>query len=202
MVEQTAESFSQRMARARLKRPGRYAHLFDGRPAVVIATTRLRPDQAINVATAYGYRHLETRGSKVVRRRVFVPDPDPGAQAEAFPPGTPFEVAVHHPAFRGESARGARNYAEMIKNERNFYKLVPAAVVLLFAVAGAVVQCVRTGTASAYGLCLFAVALEVSSVLIIRYQIRTRNALLARAEELVRQYPPSGFPGRGPLPGG
>ncbi|KUJ69445.1 hypothetical protein ACZ90_11175 [Streptomyces albus subsp. albus] len=186
-------TFAERMAEARRRRPGAYAHLFDGRPKVVITTTQLLPDQAIQLATAYGYRHLETRGSKAVRRRVFVPDPDPAARWEALPPGTPFEVAAQHPAFHGASARAARNHAELVRNEQNHLKLIPTAVLMFLGVIGAAAQLISTGKGVLLAPLCFAALLTVALVMLMWQRIRKRRALLAEADRLMRQYPPHGF---------
>ncbi|MGW1894854.1 hypothetical protein ACWCP6_32120 [Streptomyces sp. NPDC002004] len=190
----TRGTFTERMAEARRLRPGAYAHLFDGRPKVVIRTTQLLPDQAIQLATAYGYRHLETRGTKAVRKRVFVPDPDPAARWEALPPGTPFEVAAQHPAFHGTSARAARNHAELIRNEQKLLKLIPVAALLFLGVIGGFVELFTTGKGVLAVPLTFFALLDLGLVLLMRTAARKRRELLARAEELTRQYPPHGFP--------
>ncbi|MFI5685486.1 hypothetical protein [Streptomyces sp. NPDC051636] len=186
-------TFGERMAEARRRRPGAYAHLFDGRPKVVIRTTQLLPDQAIQLATAYGYRHLETRGSKSVRRRVFVPDPDPAARWEALPPGTSFEVAAQHPAFHGASARAARNHAELIKNEQNLLKLLPAAVFIFLGMIGVAAQLISTGKGVLLAPLCFGVLLDVAVVWLMWSRKRKRRELLAQAGQLMLTYPPHGF---------
>ncbi|MFI0817611.1 hypothetical protein ACH4TX_14080 [Streptomyces sp. NPDC021098] len=188
------ETLSKRVAQARRELPGHYAHLFDGRPEVDISTTELRPDQAVQLATAYGYRHHRTGGSKSVRYRVFVPDQDPGAQREAVPPGTPFEVAARHPAFHGRSARAARNHAEMIERERSLLKLVPAMVLVLFGAVGLLVQLIQTGKTVLLIPVAFFVFLEVALILMLRAGRRKQRVLEVQAEWLMRRYPPDGFP--------
>ncbi|WP_055551589.1 hypothetical protein [Streptomyces sp. NBRC 110028] len=187
-------TLSKRMAQARHELPGHYAHLFDGRPEVDICTTELRPEQAVQLATAYGYRHLRTRGSKSVRYRVFVPDQDAGARREAVPPGTPFEVAARHPAFHGRSARAARNHAEMIERERSLVKLVPAMVLVLFGAIGLVVELIRTGKPVLLVPVVFFVLLEAALALMLRAGRRKQRVLEVQAEWLMRRYPPDGFP--------
>ena len=194
------ETFSKRVAQARRELPGHYAHLFDGRPEVDISTTELRPDQAVQLATAYGYRHDRTRGSKSVRYRVFVPDPDARAQREAVPPGTPFEVAARHPAFHDRSARAARNHAEMIERERSLVKLVPAMVLVLFLAVGLLVQLIQTGKPVLLVPVAFFVVLEIALLLMLRAGRRRQRVLEVQAEWLMRRYPPDGFPD-GFLPG-
>ena len=185
---------SKRMAQARQELPGHYAHLFDGRPEVDISTTELRPDQAVQLATAYGYRHHRTRGSKSVRYRVFVPDHDAGALREAVAPGTPFEVAARHPAFHGRSARAARNHAEMIERERSLVKLVPAMVLVLFVAVGLLVQLIQTGKPVLLVPVAFLVFLELALILMLRAGRRKQRVLEVQAEWLMRRYPPDGFP--------
>ncbi|EFL21012.1 conserved hypothetical protein [Streptomyces himastatinicus ATCC 53653] len=194
------ETVSKRVAQARRELPGHYAHLFDGRPEVDISTTELRPDQAVQLATAYGYRHQRTRGSKSLRYRVFVPDHDAGAQREAVPPGTPFEVAARHPAFHDRSARAARNHAEMIERERSLVKLVPAMAVVPFVAIWLVVQLVLTGKPVLLLPIVFFVLLEVALILMVRAGRRKQRVLEVQAEWLMRRYPPDGFPD-GSLPG-
>ncbi|UXY32988.1 hypothetical protein [Streptomyces sp. HUAS TT20] len=193
MVSEVRGTFAERMAEARRLRPGAYAHLFDGRPKVVIKTTQLLPDQAIQLATAYGYRHLETRGSKAVRRRVFVPDPEAALRQEALAPGTPFEVAAQHPAFHGASARAARNHAQLVRNEMNLLKLVPAAVVIFLGAIGMVAQLISTGKGVEALPLSFAVLLDTGIVWITWSRVRKRRELLTQADRLTRQYPPYGF---------
>ncbi|MFE0513843.1 hypothetical protein [Streptomyces sp. NPDC058964] len=200
MVGEARGTFKERMAEARRLRPGARAHLFDGRPQVVITTTQLLPEQAIQLATAYGYRHLETRGSKSVRRRVFVPDPDPAARWEAVPPGTPFEVAAQHPAFHGGSARAARNHAELIRNEMNLIKLIPAAVVIFLGVIGMAAQMISTGKPVLLVPMCFGVFLVAALVLLTRSRMRKRRELLAHADRLMRAYPPHGLRAWTPAP--
>ncbi|MEV0185133.1 hypothetical protein AB0I54_38515 [Streptomyces sp. NPDC050625] len=193
MVGEVRGTFAERMAEARRLRPGAFAHLFDGRPQVVIKTTQLLPDQAIQLATAYGYRHLETRGSKAVRRRVFVPDPEAAARQEALAPGTPFEVAARHPAFHRASARAARNHAELVRNEMNLLKLVPAAVVIFLGAIGMAAQLISTGKGALIVPLCFAVLLDTGVVWLTWSRMRKRRGLLAQADRLTRQYPPYGF---------
>ncbi|MEU6071682.1 hypothetical protein ABZ864_46465 [Streptomyces sp. NPDC047082] len=193
MVSEVQGTFAERMAEARRRRPAAFAHLFDGRPQVVIKTTQLLPEQAIQLATAYGYRHLETRGSKAVRRRVFVPDPDAAVHLEAVAPGTPFEVAAQHPAFHGASARAARNHAELIKNEMNLLKLVPAAVFIFLGAIGMAAQLISTGQGALIVPLCFAVLLDTAVVWLTWSRVRKRRGLLAQADRLAQQYPPYGF---------
>lgn len=192
-------TFSQRVSRLGEQRRARHAPLFDGRPEVAIANTQLLPDQAIQLATAYGYRYSRTLGNKSVRRRIFVPDPDPAARFEALPPGTPWEVAEAHPAFHGRSARAARNHAEMIKGERKLVKLVPVMVVVLPGVGGMVGQAVATGKMVLLVPATFFTLLEVALVAMIRAGFRKQRQLEAAAGRLMQQFPPHGFaPHTGP----
>jgi len=188
------ETLSKRVAQARQELPGHYAHLFDGRPEVDISATELRPEQAVQLATAYGYRHDRTRGSKSLRYRVFVPDQDAGALREAVPPGTPFEAAARHPAFHGRSARAARNHAEMIERERSLVKLVPAMVVVSFVAVWLVVQLILTGKPVLLVPVAFFVFLEIALILMLRAGRRKQRVLEVQAEWLMRRYPPDGFP--------
>ncbi|MFD7502217.1 hypothetical protein ACWC5C_09850 [Streptomyces sp. NPDC001700] len=192
------EMLSKRVAQARQELPGHYAHLFDGRAEVDICATELRPDQAVQLATAYGYRHQRTRGSKSLRYRVFIPDEDAGARREAVPPGTPFEVAARHPAFHGRSARAARNHAEMIERERNVVRLVPAMAVVPFIAIWLVVQLILTGKPVLLVPAVFFVFLEAALILMVRSGRRKQRVLEVQAEWLMRRYPPDGFPDNAP----
>lgn len=200
MVTEARGTFGERMAEARRLRPGVYAHLFDGRPEVVIRTTQLLPEQASRLATAYGYRHLKTLGHKSVRRRVFVPDPDPAARWEAVAPGTPFEVAAQHPAFHGASARAVRNHAELIKHEQNLLRLVPAVVAGLFGVISMAVDLVHTRNTALIAPLVFFSLLVPATIWLMVWRVRKRRALHAEADELMRRYPPHGLGAWAPAP--
>ncbi|MFD8381526.1 hypothetical protein ACFV2X_23820 [Streptomyces sp. NPDC059679] len=193
MMSGESGTFSQRVSRLGERRRAQYAPLFDGRPEVAIANTQLLPDQAIQLATAYGYRYARTLGKKSVRRRIFVPDPDPAVRFEALPPGTPWAVAEAHPAFHGRSARAARNHAAMIKGERKLAKLVPVMAVVLLGVVGMVVQAIATDKMVLLVPATFFTLLEVALTAMIRAGFRKQRQLEAAAQRLVREFPPHGF---------
>ncbi|MDX3227930.1 hypothetical protein [Streptomyces sp. ME19-01-6] len=186
-------TFSQRVSRLGERRRAQYAPLFDGRPEVAIANTQLLPDQAIQLATAYGYRYARTQGTKSVRRRIFVPDPDPAVRFEALLPGTPWEVAEAHPAFHGRSARAARNHAAMIRGERKLVKLVPVMVVVLLGIGGMAMQAITTDKAALLVPAAFFTLLEAALVAMIWAGFRKQRQLEAAAQRLMRQFPPHGF---------
>ncbi|MBL1098837.1 hypothetical protein JK363_19645 [Streptomyces sp. 205] len=175
---------SERKQRVRRERLGRCAPLFDGRPQVEISNVKLLPDEAIQLATAFGYRYLRTRGHKAVRYRIFVPDPNPVARQEALAPGTPVEVVAQHPAFQGLSARAARNHAEMIRGERNLLKVIPVLVVMVFGIVVMAVQAVRSDAAVLLAPIVFFILLVTALLLMLRKGLCTQRELEERATRL------------------
>ncbi|WP_432034903.1 hypothetical protein [Streptomyces cucumeris] len=178
------EPVSDEKRRVRQERWGRCAPLFDGSPRVEISNVKLPPDDAVYLATAFGYRYLRTRGQKAVRYRIFVPDPDPAAGQEALAPGTPVEVVAQHPAFHGLSARAARNHAEMIRGERNLPKLIAVLVVMVFGIAVMAVHAVNAGAPALLAPIVFFTLLVTALLLMLRKGLRTERELRERAARL------------------
>ncbi|MEU8827926.1 hypothetical protein [Streptomyces sp. NPDC048636] len=152
-----------------------------------IANVKLLPDEAIQLATAFGYRYLRTRGQKAVRYRIFVPDPDPAARQEAVAPGSPVEVVARHPAFHGSSARAARNHAEMIRGERNLPKLILVLVFMVFGIVAMAVQAVRTDAHVLLAPIVFFTLLVTALLLMLRKGLRKQRELEQLAARLAQR---------------